>query len=591
MRVESGSVWPCRLLLLLLGIVIPLYLQHTLYGGWLTGGLVMHDTVATYIPLAQRFLQEGLALFASPDHLVVAPGSFLYMAALGADIDRVTLANQVLAALLLLLAFDTARRVAGPVAACAAAWLVACSPLLPDVLLPALSEPLHLLLIMLWLWTTSLIWTGRRHWGLVALGALALFLATLTRATYLYWIPAAAGASCLLLFVRSADLRQSAQRMLVMHVLALLLTVGWCAQNYYKFGVPVIANGSGAALYFGSNPAFNGYEPPYYGMLHDHWLITQGHPHLSIEGDRRLKQAAVSILREIPLDTFASMVIHKLGATLFFSQATLTEELFNQRTWRILMLVLAVAGLWGYRRSPFIWMLGCVLAYQLAIMTLVMHNARYSVGALEVPLSLASALGVAWLVASPFALVKVLVASIVAAVAVMIGDHHLRTAAPLMPMLEKGRFTTALAAQSQDLHIEGFAGDPLSAEGGVVESEPRINWRNLMFERIGGVPVVRFRAAAMDAGCSHLVLVYSAPGLAPLQRYMPLRGLQWPAQMSIGTLALNSLDPKHPDGTLSIVFGCPQGARLALEDLRIDYLTTGHHYRDLLAPEWQTGQP
>jgi len=582
------SDWRARLLsfaLPLLGICAPLYLQYVLYSGSPAASQLAFDTVNTYIPLAKRFLQEGSALFADPEHLMVAPGSFLYMALLGADVGRVVQANLVLSALALLLAADAVRRVGGPVAAYAAAWLIACSPLLPEVQVPALSEPPHLFFVVLWLWSASLIWSGYRHWSLILLGALALFAAIMVRATYLYWMPAAIGASALLLFAASQRLRQSARAILLLHLMALGLTAAWCAQNYYKFGEPIIATGSGAALYFGSNAALAGYEPPYYGMLHDHWIIAGDHSHLSIEGDRRLKRAAVEMLRDMPPETFAGMVLQKLGATLFFSHVTLAEGSLNERSWRISLLLLALVGLWGSRRSPWLWMLGCILLYNLAILSLVMHSSRYSIGAIEVSLTLAAALGVAWLLRLPFSPVRPIVFLLVAAVCVALGVYDQRTSPPLMPMLEKGRSQVAQQIEAGSFSTEGFVGDPLSREGGAVQGEGVIAWRQLTFERIGGVPVLSFRLTQLGADCTNLTLTYSAPGHPSRQQSIPLQGLQLPQQMNIGTLYVNVLDPKDAAAELRIAFACPSGGQVALENLQIRYLTTAHYYRKRLAAD------
>lgn len=575
--------WRARLFSLalpLFGICVPLFLQYILYSGSQAASQVSFDTVNTYLPLARRFLQDGFAMFATPEHLMVAPGSFLYMAMLGADAGRIVQVNLLLSALALLLTADAVRRVSGPVASYAAAWLIACSPLLPVVLVPALSEPPHLFFVVLWLWSASLIWSGHRHWAPIVLGALALFIAIMVRATYLYWMPAAIGASFLLLFAASQKLRQSAQAMLLLHLLALGLTTAWCAQNYYKFGVPVIATGSGAALYFGSNAAVAGYEPPYYGMLHDHWLIAGEYSHLSIEGDRRLKLAAVEMLSDMPLETFAGMVVQKMGATLFFSHVTLDGGVLNERAWRIALILLALVGLWGNRRSPLVWMLCCILLYNLAILSLIMHSSRYSIGAIEVPLTFAAALGVAWLLRRPFSLVRPIVFLLLAAVCVAVGAYDQRSSQPLMPMLERGHSVVALQADAEHLSVEGFVGDPLSSQGGVVDGEAAITWRNLAFERIGGAPVVSFRLTDLGAGCSDVMLKYSAPGHAPRLMSLTLRGLKLPQQMNIGTAYLNALDPRDPAAELRITFVCPSEARVALDDLQIRYLTTGHYYRD-----------
>lgn len=565
-----------------LGLFMPLLLQQWLYRSSSFAQELRFDTENTYLPMAQRFLEDAQALFADPWHLIVAPGSFIYMALLGADNDIVVQANLVASGLLLLLVFDALRRIAGYAAAAGSSWLIALSPLLPEVAIMALSEPPQLLLLGMWLWSCALICEApQRHWP-VLLGGVALLLSILVRATYVYWIIAACGACLLLIWQGRPPLRAIAIRLLLVHLIAGAGTAAYINYNRVMFDLPMVATGSGAALYFGINPGVAGYEPPYYGLLHDHFQTLAGlGDHLSIAGDRRLTQMAKAELLDMPPAAVAGMLLQKAGATLFFSQADLDRKVFNARAWHVLLLVLALFGAWRYWRMPYVWMLGCIFAYQVAIMTLAMHGSRYAIGAIELPLTLLAALGVGAIWQARSRVLSGAVFGLVLLLGIAAGYLHQRYSQPLMPDLRNVQNELIATASMEQLRWSGFEGNPFSAQGAIIESpDAVIIWNDMTFLKVGGMPVIQFKAHDFSSNCSRIELDYQRTDGESRSMRLLLNHMKPPQNISIGTLKLDGLDPQG--GVLRMRMKCPVGARLQLSGLHMRTVTRGLYYREVI---------
>lgn len=86
-----------RLLGIVCGLLLPLVLQQWLYRTSPFAGQIPFDTENTYLPFARRFLEDFPQLFADPQHLIVGPGSFIYMALFGAVNENVVQGNLLFA--------------------------------------------------------------------------------------------------------------------------------------------------------------------------------------------------------------------------------------------------------------------------------------------------------------------------------------------------------------------------------------------------------------------------------------------------------------------------------------------------------------
>ena len=160
------------------------------------------------------------------------------------------------------------------------------------------------------------------------------------------------------------------------------------------FGFPAIATGAGAALYFGVNPLVDGFEPAYFGMNYDSGLAQDSTSHLSIHADRRLRAIALTELADTPPAVVAEMFARKAFAFLFVSSAESSgEPLAWMRAWRVALAVLAIVAVAARRRSVVVATLAVLVAYMLAVHMPVFYNHRYSVGAIDIPLTLLAAIG------------------------------------------------------------------------------------------------------------------------------------------------------------------------------------------------------
>ncbi|MES2817623.1 MAG: glycosyltransferase family 39 protein [Pseudomonadota bacterium] len=574
---ERLSTLHRTLLGVVLGVLLPLILH--LFLALQSGQMDIRtlDLELTYLPLAERFLEAPAALFASPDVVVVAPGSFIYMALVGADAERVVQFNLFLSCLVLLLFFDSARRLAGTAAAVAAAWLYAGSPLLPEVMLPPLSEPPFLFLITLWLWSCVRIGERPGLWWPVSLAGLSLLLATLTRATYVYWMGAALLVCAVLIWRCRGANRQIAQKLLIVHMIAAVGTGAYIAHNQARFDLPMVATGSGAALYFGSNPIVAGYEPPYYGMLHDHWMVVDEESHLTPASNKRLTQVAKAMLLDMPAPALAQLYTQKLGALLFFSQATLERKVLNERAYRVLLLVLACVGFWAGRRSLVVWLIAGALLYQLAVHVPALYSARYSIGALELPLTLLAALGVGALWGNRRRMRAFVILALVVTCGIAAGTLHQRYSRPLMPDMDNAPHNKAVEADPGDLSSSGFEGEPLTGVGRFSASTGHIEWRNLRVRMQGGSPVLRLEVDNLDSACRYIRYAYREPGGQVFSTKFYLNHLQGKQVLTLGSLKLNHLEPAG--GTLSLAFACPQGSQLSLRGLSVYFANMGRTYR------------
>jgi Dolichyl-phosphate-mannose-protein mannosyltransferase len=346
------------------------------------------DGLHVYLPMARSVLQEGWAYLQRPDCLVTAPIAYLYPALLGANEALVRWANVVLYCASLVVAFFALRTAHSRAAGIAAAFLLALSPTLRPFVADVLTEPPFFLFIAAYIACVALVASGRSSAWAVAGGA-ALAAAALTRPAVMYFAP-------LMLVVFAATRIAPAHRgkLVLLHAVALGLTALWIVRNAIAFGFPAIATGAGAALYFGVNPLVDGFEPAYYGLNYDSGVAQDSASHLSLHSDRRLRDIALVELRDTPLGVIAEMFLRKTLAFVFVSSAEPAGgALALLRSWRIALVVLAAVALAMRRKNGVVATLAILVAYMLAVHMPVFYNHRYSVGAIEIPLTLLAAVG------------------------------------------------------------------------------------------------------------------------------------------------------------------------------------------------------
>ena len=484
----------------------------------------------------------------------------------GADPVRALQGNLWLSTFTIVLLFDGVRRLASWWAGLAAAALYVLSPVLLPIVIPLQSEAPYLFLVALWLWALIQLWTRPQGWSAVLLGALALTAATLTRPIHLYWVPVALiGGGLGWWWSRRAGSTQSERyflRLTMMHLITLLPLLAYVVLNSSTLHTAKFVTGSGAALYFGMNAAVGGEEPPYFGLLHsEHAAYSGDQGHLSLDADRQLAAVGKAIALDMPTSDLFELLQHKTLSNLFFSYTHLRGK-FPERFYRIVLVFLAVLALIARRREPLFQTIAVLLCYHLGVLSVLMYNQRYSVDSLELPLIVLAAVGLTHFGGPHLNWRMRWSALTVLFIALLVGAWQLRSAPPPMPDLSKVPHVDLGTPAAENAKVERaagsvFGGGALAMPGGV-----RIQWENVDYRGIHGTPILHIPLIEGAPACRGLHLVNQNDNKNLRMQVVSLKRLTSPVELSLGTLWLGSLTPQG--GTLTLVFECPEAARLRL---------------------------
>ena len=336
------------------------------------------DGQNTYLPMARRLLAEGWAFLASPDSLRTAPLAYLWPALLDANGTAVRWANLALFCAAIAMAACAVRAQLSWRAGLLAALLLAVSPTLQPFVIDVATEAPYIFFIGAWILALARGWT--------VAGGVALAAAALTRPAVMYFAPA--------MVVVFLLLRE--RRLAIMHLVATAIVALWIVRNAVAFGFPAVASGAGTALFLGVNPLVDGFDPTYFGLIYDEGAAAQLPDHLSIAADRLLTGIAVTELRDTPLAVLFAMAVHKAMAFVFVTAAENSGgPLGLLRAWRVILVVFALYAALERRRSRFVLALAAMCAYMVAVHIPVLYHFRYSVSALDVPLTILAAIGMA----------------------------------------------------------------------------------------------------------------------------------------------------------------------------------------------------
>lgn len=565
------------------GLVVPMAVYAVRMLEVLVQTAIPFDSVHTYLPLARQVMEDASRAFSSPDAYKVAPGAVVYMALAGADPVTIKMANLAISLTALALTFDAARRIGGRVAAVAAGWLYVLPHMLVEAGATLLGESPFVFLVALWLWASSCAAQARTgpharagHAGAVVLAGLALAAATLTRATYMYWLPFAAVVFGLAAWRLKAPHRGAALRIAAIHLIAVVLVGAYMVRQNDTFGRPMVATGSGAALYFGSNPVLSGYEPPFFGLAHDEGTVVGGLGHLSMEGDKRLMAVAKTMLRDLPTGELLQMYVRKLGAVLFFSRAHLDRHVLNDRAWRVALVLLALLGVWGARRHPMGWMVAGAAAYQCAVHVPVLYNPRYSISALDVLFVLLAAQGVAWAWSRQRrgAVLAGTVATLVAGIAV--GVYHQRDSSALLPDFSLIPPQEIAVADSSQLHAEGWDGDPLKGPARMTADSATVEWDADKPLPQDIISMVHLGMARFEGKCSYAWLVLRGASGAARSTRIRLGGLQQGQDINWGMHHV--ILPESGPRQIQLRFECAPGTLMQFSGMGLYQASPGRHY-------------
>jgi len=283
-------------------ILIGIAFQYRVLSGDLSV-LLYPDEINYYFSGAGFFSEHGWRYFLMERSLWNAPLNIVWVWLWDQQIEVIRFANLALVGLSGLMLWGIARRMSGR----ATAYLTLGLFLLHIPVLrysgTLLSEPLFIFLLISSLWLSM----STRSYAGYAPG-LVLGLATLTRPTP-WLIPVWLVVLLLIFRLPSFKLGSEAKILLTQTTLKvclgfLVVVSPYLLKNYLVFEKLGIATGSGAVLYLGTDLRTDGDEPVYSGRKFDTHKITAPYTHLSIEGDRRLKEAAIKQIKEQPLETF-----------------------------------------------------------------------------------------------------------------------------------------------------------------------------------------------------------------------------------------------------------------------------------------------
>lgn len=427
---------------------------------------VYPDSLNGYLPLAREFLSQPFSFLRDEHSVHVAPMGYMWNALFGANVSAIEVANGLLSCLMIFVLYRLGRRLHSKAAGVVAAYCYVLSPLLADYKIAVLTEPLFLFCTAVWLMAVAEM-DSKERWPVWVAG-IAFGLGILSRGTYIYFLYAVLAISLVMCFLKAW--RHTAQRLFLAHVLALLFPLVFIVKNWIFFDYPNIATGVGAALYLGNHPVTQGYEAPYFQLSFDDGAVTQGLSHLSIAGDALLKGTALFMLKQQAIGDVLTAYVQKTIAFLFVTKAVLFEPIWNWRSFRIAEIVLAVIGLFAVRQVWMRYFLAGAVTYQVAVHAPVLYTVRYSIGVLEIPLIILSAVGFVQLcmqlrngrrVYARFLMVPVLLL-IVGGVAL---GERLRTSGQVfMPDVLSGP------------HQSFFAWDATAAQTGKIVTTPHKTW-------------------------------------------------------------------------------------------------------------------
>ena len=399
-------------------------------------GPLSFDGGYAYLPMASRLIAEGAAYLHRPDSLATGIVAFAWPALLGADEAAVRVANVILYATVIALAFVAVRAAHSARAGAVAAFLVAASPVIHPYIPDVMTEPPFLFFTAVWIASLAAIVRGSFAPAAIVGGA-ALALATFTRPSTTFFPIVIA-----IVFAWRAWRARPGERRIdagiaIMHAIAAVLIGAFIARNAVEFGYPGVATGAGNALFHGVNALVDGFDPTYYGLTYDDGAVTRGGFHLSIEGDRLLRGIALEELAATPLPLVLEMAARKAIAFVFVAAQEWDAALL--RSWRVALVVFALAAVVSQRRSRFVIVLALFAGYLVAAHMLVFYLHRYS-APLDLPLALLAAIGFAEACANRARLAGLAIAGVLA---VAIALQPLAGAGPGSPHPERSPYEEA----------------------------------------------------------------------------------------------------------------------------------------------------
>ena len=523
-----------------LGVI--LLVHFALLAPWVHSDMGSFDATHFYFPTARAFLEQGWS-FLGDERSIHAPIlSWLWPLAWGLSPDAMRVGHAVMSGFTLLMVFRAAAILHSPAAGLWAAALFALSPLLRPWLSAPITEAPTLFLCALWIWSVAQAWQGRRlRWILV--GGAALGTAALFRATVFSAIVAIVVVAGIAWFRARGVARRTAGRIAVAYLLALVPAALLIGKNLLLFHFGFFATGGGNALYLGVNPLTGGYDPSYMALGYDVGAIARDQSHLTLEAERLLGGVAHLIYAQTDVAVLARRFLEKSAAFVFVTSAE--QDALLQRSWRIATLVLALAGLLFARARPVAWALGAMLAYQFVVHVPALYTHRYSVGALDLWLTIAAGVGIACILEGRFRVAAAMGMTAVIATGCAMGFVAWRDLGRPMPDVEAAPRLTAWTVAT-DIRLD--RGHP-EAELAIDARQWFRDWNNHVL-----VMDARHDGAPWSPDCTSLQVSFRRAGHADFSPSMAFRrhaGEGW-HRYELGTLPLEMA----AEGTLRLRWAC-----------------------------------
>lgn len=450
-------------ILLLVAIFIHLYRtwQHFSFDA------LDFDASHFYLPYAQEFLAEGLNFFRKEQSVHYAPMAYVYPALFGADPVAVKFANVFLSTMLLVMLYRTGELLHSRKAGLLVAFLFALSPTITPYIPTVLTEPLYFFCLGVWIWSVSEIVIVRNSYY-VPVAGIAFGVAILTRGTFYYFLFPILLVTLLIALRNRGKQHDIGKDLFLAHTIALLFPLAFIIKNWWLFDYPFFATGTGYALYFGSHPLVNGYEMPYYGLGYDEGTITRDLERLSIAADNLLKGVSLAILSDRTWGSLLETYSQKTFAFVFFTKAVLLDTIFNLRSFRIVATVLSFVGLFALKNRAMRGLFGGILLYQILAHMPVLYQPRYSVGALDLWLTILSAIGLVYLSSSQTSRLKTLWIVGIILIGIGVGEWHRTNSAPLSPDIFSVPHDKAWIRTKQELAGMAIEGMELTPDGKMI---------------------------------------------------------------------------------------------------------------------------
>jgi 4-amino-4-deoxy-L-arabinose transferase-like glycosyltransferase len=361
---------------------------------WSTQTPFDFDAIATYLPMAKQFLAEGPRFLLTERAVNVPPFSFLFPALFGGEATIQRQVNMGLSVLVILLLFRTGFVMHSRLAGVLAAAAYACSPHFWPYMSTASVEAIYIFLMVAAVWALAEGERGAR-WGFITAGVL-LGLATMTRATILYFLPLATVAGWWL--ARRANAQAPFWRgVRNASLIALAMVAPLIAKNLYLWGVSAVSTGAGVALLNGHHPLTWGMESNYYNFNSDHG-VGAAHlmTHLDVKANASMAALGRYIMAEMPLAMLAKMYAIKTAAFLFVTNREWVMPVELLRGWRVVLLGVAMLSLFAIRRHAVLAFIWALFAFQIVIHVPALYSHRYSVSAVDLSLAWLAAIGAAY---------------------------------------------------------------------------------------------------------------------------------------------------------------------------------------------------